>query len=73
MRPLDPDIGAHVNKAMRATGIEVRTGERLEAVEPGTVHTTALGVRTFLDGTPLWLATGRRQPWAELWPALRTL
>ncbi len=41
MRTLDPDIGAHVNKAMRAAGIEVRTGEQLEAVEPGAVHTSA--------------------------------
>jgi NADPH-dependent 2,4-dienoyl-CoA reductase/sulfur reductase-like enzyme len=40
MGTLDPDIGAHVNKAIRAVGIEVRTGEALQGIEPDTVHTS---------------------------------
>ncbi|WP_245645260.1 ArnT family glycosyltransferase [Pseudonocardia acaciae] len=38
-----------------------------------TVDTSALGARTPLDGTPIWLATDRRDSWARIWPALRHL
>jgi hypothetical protein len=35
------------------------------------VDTSALGVRTALDGTPIWLASDRHDPWSRIWPALR--
>lgn len=35
-----------------------------------TVHSPA-GVHNQEDGTPIWLATGRRMPWSELWPSFR--
>jgi NADPH-dependent 2,4-dienoyl-CoA reductase/sulfur reductase-like enzyme len=40
MSSLDPDMGALVARAMRASGVNVRLGEELTAVEPGTVHVT---------------------------------
>jgi NADPH-dependent 2,4-dienoyl-CoA reductase/sulfur reductase-like enzyme len=39
MSSLDPDMGALVSRAMRATGIDVRCGESVVAVEPGHVVT----------------------------------
>ncbi len=41
MTALDPDMGALVNRAMRATGVAVRTGESLEGIEEGAVTTSA--------------------------------
>ncbi len=35
-----------------------------------TVHSPA-GVHNMEDGTPIWLARGRREPWTELWPSFR--
>jgi 4-amino-4-deoxy-L-arabinose transferase-like glycosyltransferase len=35
-----------------------------------TVHTPA-GVHNLEDGAPIWLASGRRAPWATLWPSFR--
>jgi 4-amino-4-deoxy-L-arabinose transferase-like glycosyltransferase len=35
-----------------------------------TVHSPA-GVHNQEDGTPIWLASGRRAPWSELWPSFR--
>jgi hypothetical protein len=29
------------------------------------------GVHNREDGTPIWLASGRRAPWSELWPRFR--
>ncbi len=29
------------------------------------------GVHNQEDGTPIWIATGRRAPWSELWPGFR--
>jgi NADPH-dependent 2,4-dienoyl-CoA reductase/sulfur reductase-like enzyme len=45
MGTLDPDMGALVERGMRAAGITVRLGERLEAVEADAVHTTAGSIR----------------------------
>ncbi len=39
MRTLDPDIGARVGDAMRAMGIEVRTGVAVTGFSPEAVHT----------------------------------
>jgi NADPH-dependent 2,4-dienoyl-CoA reductase/sulfur reductase-like enzyme len=41
MPSLDPDMGALVNRAMRASGVAVRTGERLQGIGEGTVATDA--------------------------------
>ena len=41
MRGLDPDMGALVARALRATGVTVRSGEHLQAVEDGAVVTDA--------------------------------
>ncbi|MFE0023101.1 ArnT family glycosyltransferase [Amycolatopsis sp. NPDC059021] len=35
----------------------------------GKVH-TGLPVANAVDGQPVWLATGRNEPWATLWPKL---
>ncbi|HET9692142.1 MAG TPA: FAD-dependent oxidoreductase, partial [Acidimicrobiales bacterium] len=40
MGGLDPDMGALVARALRSTGVAVRSGERLEAVDDGTVTTS---------------------------------
>ena len=40
MSTLDPDMGALVADAMREHGIEVRTEERVEAIEAGAVETS---------------------------------
>jgi len=29
------------------------------------------GVHNLEDGTPIWLASGRRRPWSALWPSFR--
>lgn len=44
MSTLDEDMGALVADAMRDHGIEVRCDERVEAFEPGVVHTSGPGV-----------------------------
>ena len=36
----------------------------------GTVDSPG-GVHNQEDGTPIWLASGRRAPWSELWPRFR--
>ncbi len=36
----------------------------------GTVHSPG-GLGNMEHGTPIWLATGRRAPWSELWPGFR--
>jgi NADPH-dependent 2,4-dienoyl-CoA reductase/sulfur reductase-like enzyme len=41
MSTLDLDFGALVADAMRGHGIEVRCGERVDAFEPGAVHTSS--------------------------------
>ncbi|WP_158891212.1 glycosyltransferase family 39 protein [Amycolatopsis anabasis] len=38
----------------------------------GTVD-NGLGVDNSTQGTPIWLATGRLEPWSSLWPRLRDL
>lgn len=40
MTSLDPDMGALVSRAMRSSGVTVRTGEALEAIEEGAVITS---------------------------------
>jgi hypothetical protein len=35
----------------------------------GTVDTGA-AKPSYFDGVPLWLATGRTEPWSALWPEL---
>ena len=35
-----------------------------------TVHSPG-GVHNHEDGTPIWLASGRRRAWSDLWPRLR--
>ncbi|MHB1536313.1 MAG: FAD-dependent oxidoreductase [Acidimicrobiales bacterium] len=44
MRSLDPDMGAHVNRAMRSAGIDVRVGEALDAVDHEAVHTNRASI-----------------------------
>lgn len=44
MSTLDEDMGAIVAATMRDHGIDVRCGERVEAFEPGVVHTSGAGV-----------------------------
>lgn len=39
----------------------------------GQIDTAPLGVRTFFDGAPIWLATDRQPSWATLWTQLRTM
>ncbi len=39
MPSLDPDIGAHVTRAMRGLGITVRCGSKVTGFEPGSVQT----------------------------------
>ncbi len=41
MSTLDEDMGARVADAMRSHGIEVHCNERVDAFEPGAVHTTS--------------------------------
>lgn len=41
MGTLDPDMGALVARAIRGMGITVRTGEAVEAITAGAVHTSA--------------------------------
>jgi hypothetical protein len=54
----------------------------MDAVAPGSIVALRLPgpyfseVRQVVDGGPdatVWLCTGRREPWASLWPRLRTL
>lgn len=40
MPSLDPDIGALVSRAMRAAGVQVRTGIEITGIEPGVVRST---------------------------------
>lgn len=40
MTSLDPDMGALVSRAMRRSGVTVRTGEELEGIEEGVVVTS---------------------------------
>ncbi|WP_370936260.1 ArnT family glycosyltransferase [Amycolatopsis sp. cg13] len=39
-------------------------------LEPVGTVTTGNAKPSVLDGTPMWLATARRQPWPEIWPHL---
>jgi NADPH-dependent 2,4-dienoyl-CoA reductase/sulfur reductase-like enzyme len=48
MGTLDPDMGNLVAKAMRASGVTVRTGEALIGVEAGVVHTDKGEIRADL-------------------------
>jgi len=48
MGSLDPDIGARVANAMRASGIDVRVGGAVEAVDTDEVHTAAGPIRADL-------------------------
>jgi len=44
--------------------------------DPDALRPYFSGVRMVADGGPdasVWLCTGRREPWARLWPRLRTL
>jgi len=41
MKSLDPDLGAIVTKEMRHAGVNAITGAVVEAIEPGTVHTSS--------------------------------
>jgi 4-amino-4-deoxy-L-arabinose transferase-like glycosyltransferase len=45
-----------------------RSFARLERI--GTIHTPH-GVHNLEDGRPIWLATGPRAAWSELWPRFR--
>ncbi|HWJ61428.1 MAG TPA: FAD-dependent oxidoreductase [Acidimicrobiales bacterium] len=40
MRSFDPDMGARIAAAVRRFGIDLRTGTKVEAFEPGRVHTS---------------------------------
>jgi hypothetical protein len=38
----------------------------------GTVDSGGLGIRTVFAGEPIWVLSGRRKSWAQVWPELRT-
>jgi hypothetical protein len=40
------------------------------ALRPVGKVSTGNAVPSVADGMPLWLATGRLQPWAQIWPGL---
>lgn len=66
---------AHDPREVIAIGFEDedRLRESFRHVERiGTIETPH-GVHNLEDGRPIWLATGPRAPWAELWPRFRSV
>jgi pyruvate/2-oxoglutarate dehydrogenase complex dihydrolipoamide dehydrogenase (E3) component len=66
----DPELTAVALKAIRAEGVVIREGAKVERVEGGLgrirLHLTEAGRAAQVDGTHLLLATGRRPNVADL-------